>query len=116
MFASENVEIIKFEKKENSNKISEIVSIHNKLKKIAKLEISDKNKFKIANLKPPILKKIQNLELETSLTLVAFEKDHSEEIKKIQLLKKINSLLDEYMNASKRDNLEIDGFSDFFAQ
>ena len=92
-----------------------ILFIYNKLKKIAKSEINSKNKFKPANLTNSQLNQLKSLELNIGLCLIAYEDKDDFLKQKVEILNRINNLLNDYSKliAAPQNNTN-DDFSKFF--
>ena len=91
------------------NITNKLLVIYKKLKNIAKVEISSKNKFKLANLKNDQLGQIKSIESDMNLCLLAYEPDEKFLNQKMQILTQINTLLNEYSKLITQDD-----FSKFF--
>lgn len=86
-----------------------LLLIYKKLKKIAKSEISLKNKFKLADLTNNQLSQLKSLETDLGFCLVAYKGENDSSGQKIQILTQINNLLNDYSKLLTRDD-----FSKFF--
>ena len=118
MFASNTAEVLNFEKKdENPDALKAILTIHKKLKEIARIESNIRPKYKIAKLTQEKLQKIKNLEENIDYCLVAYDADSDLSYKKHKILTSINLLLDDYKNLlqSNKSSKPDDSFNELFA-
>lgn len=95
-----------------------ILLAYKKLKSVAKSELSTKNKFKLAQLSDDKLNKLKSMEAGMGCFLVAYNYDHDLSKKKVEILNRINLLLNQYSNLSKTSSEKKteDDFSEFFQQ
>ncbi len=118
MFAikPEKEEISKSVLQEQHSLTDKLLSVYKKLKSIAKSEFDPKNKFKLAKLSQDKLNRIKNIESNMSCVLVAYEHDVDLLDKKINILNRINSLLNQYSAISAEPKIKDrnDDFSKFF--
>ncbi len=89
--------------------VDKILVAYKKLKKIAKFEISLKNKFKLANLTSNQLGQLKSIESNLGFCLVAYNEEDDFLGQKIQILTQINNLLNDYSKLLTKDD-----FSKFF--
>ena len=126
MFASNTVEILKYQKNNNqrdentsvkNDVFTQILYIHKKLKNIAQNESLAKTRFKVAKLNSKELNEVKQLETSLGYYFIAYESDKEIEENKKMLLNKINLLLDEYSNYLKQTKAgKDDEFKEFFEQ
>ncbi len=93
----------------NQSITNKLLLVYKKLKNIAKAEINSKNKFKLAKLKDEQLSRIKLIESDMDLFLIAYESDKQCFNQKIQILTRINKLLNDYSKLIAEDD-----FSKFF--
>ena len=94
-----------------------ILSIYKKLKKIAKHEVTSRDRFKVAKLNHEQLNQLKSIELNIGFHLVAYEENDKFSDQKIQILTQINQLLNNYfklITQDKEKNNLSDDFSKFF--
>ncbi len=119
MFASNTAEVLNFEhRSENNDLLKLTLTIHTKLKHIAKSEYKEKPKYKIAKLTSDQLSKIKNLEQSINQCLIAFDTEVGLKNEKQKILKKVNALLDMYLSLStskEKSNLNEE-FNELFQQ
>ena len=116
MFAlkSENkLEIVENKNHTTHSVRDKILYIYNKLKKIAKSEINSKNKFKPANLTNSQLNQLKSLESNIGLCLVAYEDKDNFLKQKVEILNRINNLLNDYSKLIAQNEKKIDSNEDF---
>src|SRR3989338_10703151 len=99
MFASNNAEVLKFQKiTETPDVLKTILSVYKKLKDIAKDEFNPKLKYKVAELSGSQLQKVKDFENNLNCCLVVYSADRALELEneKLNILNKINQLLNQY--------------------
>lgn len=119
MFAiksEKSTEIPKEQEIASSALTDKILSVYKKLKSIAKSEFNIKNKFKLAKLTQDKLTRIKNIESSIGCVLVAYEHNVDLLDKKIGILNRINSLLNQYSSLSSESQTKQtnDDFNKFF--
>ena len=95
---------------------NKILIAYKKLKTITKHEFRDENKFKLAALSPEQLVRLKSLESDLHLYLIAYEADPKILNKKIDILNRVNGLLNDYCKLSQENSKKYanEDFSKFF--
>ncbi len=93
-----------------------ILCVYKRLKAIAKAEFSSKSKFKLAQLSQDKLNKLKNIETNMGYCLIAYEDNFELLNKKVDILNRINSLLNQYSKLSNTTSIKDtpDDFNKFF--
>ena len=116
MFALKSENKLKVVEHKNSGIQSvrdKILFIYKKLKKIAKHEIKSKTKFKPANLTNQQLNQLKSLESGIGLCLVAYEDKDNFLKQKVEILNRINNLLNDYSKLVTQGEKKADSNEDF---
>ena len=116
MFAlkSENkLEIVEHKNPGTQDIRDKILFIYKKLKKIAKHEIKSKTKFKPANLTNQQLNQLKSLESGIGLCLVAYEDKDDSLKQKVEILNRVNNLLNDYSKLVTQGKKKADSNEDF---
>ncbi len=95
-----------------------ILLVYKRLKSVAKSELRTKSKFKLAQLSDDKVNKLKSLETGMGCFLVAYNYDNELTKKKVEILNRINLLLNQYSNLAQvpSEKKTQDDFSEFFQQ